>query len=78
MHSECTGTQRKAQVCTGAHGSAQERRIIPDKGHREHPINKLMSTHLPSAVVVDAVIFFVMFLRRFLNKNSTSKFLTHN
>ena len=51
MHSECTGTHR----------GTWERQIITDKGHHENPINAWTSTHLPSTVVYD-VLLFVMFL----------------
>ena len=34
--------------------------------------------HLPSDVAVASVLFSVLFLWRFFNKNSTPKFLTQN
>ena len=45
--------------------SACERHIISDKVHRECPINAQTSTYLPSAIVVDAVLFFVLLLWKF-------------
>ena len=63
MHREITGMHRNARELTGAHGIAQERRIISDKGHNKRPINSRTSTHLSFAVVVTNVLFFVMLLR---------------
>ena len=77
-HRECTGTHRNAQELTGAHGIARERRILYYKVHRKHPINSQTSFHIPYDVVDADVLFFMMLMRRFLNKNSTPKFLTQN
>ena len=38
--------------------------IMSDKGHRECSINERMSTNLPSTVIVAAVLFFALVLRR--------------
>ena len=43
------GTHKNARKRTGAYGSAQERQIMSNKGHREIPINTQMSKHLPSS-----------------------------
>ena len=64
-----------SQEITGAQGKDV---IMSDKGHCECLIKAQMSTHLPSDVVVDVVFFSVLLLQRFLNKNSTPKFLTQN
>ena len=60
MHREHTVTHRNYCEHTGAHMSARERRIFSDKGHTEQPTNARTSTHLTSAVVVAAVLFFVL------------------
>ena len=64
MHRERKGTHRNAQVHTEVHGSEWESCIMSNKLHRKRPINARMSTQLPSAVVVSAVLFFVLLLQR--------------
>ena len=64
MHKEHTGMHRNAREHTRVHESAHEIRIMSDKGHHKRPIKSQTSTHLPSAVVVAAVLFLVLFLRR--------------
>ena len=54
---------RNAQERPGTNRSARERRIMSNKGHHEQPINTRTSTHLPSAVVVVAVLLFLILLR---------------
>ena len=75
---EHTGTHRNSRELTKVHRSTEERRYNVQKGHRKFPINTQTSTHLPSAVVVAAVIFLWCCCGDCLDKNSTPKFLTHN
>ena len=68
MHRELMGTHRNFQERVGLHGSAQERHIMSDKFRHGRPINAQTSMHLPSAVVVAAVLFFLLLLWIFLNE----------
>ena len=63
MHKEHMGTHRNSQERTGAHRSARERLVISDKGRHKRMINSQTITHLPSAVFVAAVLFFVLLLQ---------------
>ena len=64
MHRESMGTHRNAKECIVAHRSAYKRSIFFDKGYHGLPINARTSTYLLYAVVVAAVIFFVLVLCR--------------
>ena len=61
---EHTVTPRNAHERTGVQGKYI---IKPNKGHHKCPINARTSMHLTYAVVVNAVIFFVLVLRSLVN-----------